>query len=233
LFCCGLVLCTTPACFSTFLSIYYRPYSSLKFLIFEYTSLLIFFANNLDYLINPSIPQQWFRMRAPIISENEVSIMVLCLLCSPSYTAVCIKNCSKSISVIKVAAVKNTIVPHAPTIVRNWSVHCPPLSAMFNSLHSSTNQEKHLCNQGSHHEKYRQFSLHKGSYHVQTSNQHFSLLAKMNGTQRRMLVSPWRIHYTYCGMPIGTSRAEATLNSENVKPIALAVIELCLTEGIS
>jgi len=37
----------------------------------------------------------------------------------------------------------------------------------------------------------------------------------------------------YCGMPKGTSRAEATLNSEKIKPVAVAVIELCLTEGIS
>ena len=34
-------------------------------------------------------------------------------------------------------------------------------------------------------------------------------------------------------MPEGTSRAEATSNSEKIKPVALAVIELCLTEGIS
>ena len=31
----------------------------------------------------------------------------------------------------------------------------------------------------------------------------------------------------------GTSRAEATLNSENIKPVTLVVIELCLSEGIS
>ena len=31
----------------------------------------------------------------------------------------------------------------------------------------------------------------------------------------------------------GTSQVEATLNSEKTKPIALAVIELCLSEGIS
>ena len=34
-------------------------------------------------------------------------------------------------------------------------------------------------------------------------------------------------------MPKGTSRAEATSNSEKIKPIALAVIELRLSEGIS
>ena len=35
------------------------------------------------------------------------------------------------------------------------------------------------------------------------------------------------------GMPKGTCRAEATSNSEKIKPIALAVIKLCLSEGIS
>jgi len=34
-------------------------------------------------------------------------------------------------------------------------------------------------------------------------------------------------------MPKGTSRAEMTLTSEKIKPVALAIIELCLTEGIS
>jgi len=34
-------------------------------------------------------------------------------------------------------------------------------------------------------------------------------------------------------MPKGTSRAEATSNSEKIKPVALAVIELRWSEGIS
>jgi len=34
-------------------------------------------------------------------------------------------------------------------------------------------------------------------------------------------------------MPKGTPQAEATSNSEKIKPVVLAVIELCLTEGIS
>ena len=33
-------------------------------------------------------------------------------------------------------------------------------------------------------------------------------------------------------MPKGTSRAEAMSNSEKIKPVALAVVELCLSEGI-
>ena len=34
-------------------------------------------------------------------------------------------------------------------------------------------------------------------------------------------------------MPKGTCQAEAKSNSEKMKPVALAVIELCLSEGIS
>ena len=37
----------------------------------------------------------------------------------------------------------------------------------------------------------------------------------------------------YCGMPKGTCQTKLTSNSEKIKPVALAVIELCLTEGIS
>jgi len=33
-------------------------------------------------------------------------------------------------------------------------------------------------------------------------------------------------------MAKGTSRAEATLNSKKIKPIALAIVELCESEGI-
>jgi len=71
-----------------------------------------------------------------------------------------IKNCSKSTSVIKVATMKNTMVPHAPVIVWNWSIHCPSLSAMFDLLHNSANQEvfeKYLCNKSSYYENYGQF----------------------------------------------------------------------------
>ena len=34
------------------------------------------------------------------------------------------------------------------------------------------------------------------------------------------------MHYMYCGMTIGISQTEATSNSEKIKPVALAVIEL-------
>jgi len=37
----------------------------------------------------------------------------------------------------------------------------------------------------------------------------------------------------YSGMEKGTSRAEATLNSKKIKPIALTIVELRESEGIS
>ena len=55
----------------------------------------------------------------------------------------------------------------------------------------------------------------------------------MNGTQRRTPVSPCRMHYMYCDMLKGMCLAEAMSNSEKIKPIALATIELHLSEGIS
>jgi len=64
-------------------------------------------------------------------------------------------------SVIKVATTKNTMVPHVPVIVWNWSIHSPSLSAIFDLLHSSANQElfeKHLCNKSSHYEKVQMIS---------------------------------------------------------------------------
>ena len=64
--------------------------------------------------------------------------------------------------------------------------------------------KKHFCNQGSHYEKYRQFPLYKGSHHMQPPNRHFLLSAKMNRTEKRILVSPRRMHCTYCGIPQGT-----------------------------
>jgi len=46
-------------------------------------------------------------------------------------------------------------------------------------------------------------------------------------------VSPLRMHCVYCGMPKGTSWAEAISNSEKIKPVALAIVELHQSEGIS
>jgi len=55
----------------------------------------------------------------------------------------------------------------------------------------------------------------------------------MKGTQKRALVSPWRMLCMYSGMVKGTSRAEVTSNSEKIKSVALAMVELRESGGIS
>ena len=45
-----------------------------------------------------------------------------------------------------------------------------------------------------------------------------------------MMCALYVLQYAY--MPQGTSQDEATSNSEKIKPIALAIIELCLPQGI-
>ena len=41
------------------------------------------------------------------------------------------------------------------------------------------------------------------------------------------------MHCTYCGMPKGMCSAEAISNSEKINPVALAIIELYLSDSIS
>ena len=63
------------------------------------------------HLCNPRIPKERNGATCPSYIndclKSEVSIMLCCRLCSACYTAVRIKNCSKSTSAIKVATVKN------------------------------------------------------------------------------------------------------------------------------
>jgi len=65
-----------------------------------------------------------------------------------------------------------------------------------------------------------------------SQNRDFSWWAEMNGKQRTAVVSPWKMHYMHSGMSKGTSPAEAKLNSEKIKPLALAIVELQESEGI-
>jgi len=37
----------------------------------------------------------------------------------------------------------------------------------------------------------------------------------------------------YCGMQEGTSRDEPMLNSEKIKPVALAIVELSISQSIA
>ena len=67
---------------------------------------------------------------------------------------------------------------------------------------------------------------HREAIALATTNQHLELSAKRNGTQRRTKVSALHV-LQYAKMN------KATLNSERIKPVALAIIELHLSEGIS
>ena len=96
---------------------------------------------------------------------------------------------------------------------------------MFNSLHCSINQElfeKHLCNQNIHYER---FPLQREAI---TCYCQIDIWDTKEDTGKSMKNALYVLQYAK-----STSWVEATLNNEKIKPVALAVIELCLSEGIS
>jgi len=87
----------------------------------------------------------------------------------------------------------HTTSPHAPW--KDASSRASML-AMFNALYSSSKLfEKNLCNQSSHYESYGQFLLRIEAIMRVLQNQPFLWWAKINRTQRKALVSPWRVHF--------------------------------------
>jgi len=167
-----------------------------------------------------------------VISESEVSITVLCLLLYVH--PVTQQYESRTVQKVRLynqsSHYENTMVLRALVVVWNWSIHCPSLSAMFDSLHSSTNQElfgKHLCNQGSHYGKCGQFLvMQRKPSHTTTKLTLFTVSKDEWNTKEDTGKSLKKMHCTYCDMSKGTSQAETMLNSEKIKPVALAVIEL-------
>jgi len=75
--------------------------------------------------------------------------------------------------------------------------------------------------------KIQLISVAKGSHHVTSWNRHIWLSAKI---QRKTLVSSWRMHCTYCGMP--KSIPFRLKWYETVKKIKPAILELCWSGGI-
>ena len=131
-----------------------------------------------------------------LIKVKHPLCFVISYPCSTCYTAVWVKNCLKSTSVIKVATMKITGSAAHPSILTiifyKWSI--------FYVVRIKT---YHLCNQGSCYEKWEWFPLHKGNHRVQPPYWHSGTL--------RTLASPWRMHCMYYGMP----QAEATSNNVN------------------
>jgi len=70
--------------------------------------------------------------------------------------------------------------------------------------------------------------------HMLLPNWHFSLSAKIDGTQRRALVSPWRMHCAYCGICqkalLGPKQYRTM---KKIKHIILAFVKLHLSVDIS
>jgi len=185
--------------------------------------------------MNPCIPHHKVP-RTSIISESEVSITVLCLLCSPCYTAVQINNCLKSTSAIKVATIKNTMVLRTPVIVWNWSIHCPSLSAVFDSLQSSKNQElfeKHLCNNSSHYEKYGRFLVTQRKPSRATTELTLFTVSKDEWNTKEDTGKSLKNALHVLRYAKRHLSGWSDVKSEKINPVALAAIELRWSEGIS
>ena len=103
---------------------------------------------------------------------------------------------------------------------------------MFTPLHSSTNQElfeKHVCDQSSHYEKYGRFLVTQRKPSRATTKLMVFAVSKDEwntkedtGTSLKNALHVLRL----------SKRHLATSNSEKIKPVALAVIELRYSEGI-
>ena len=123
--------------------------------------------------------------RASIITESEVSITVLHLLCSPRYTAIQIKTCLKGMSVIKVTTARNTIVQRVPQLLSETEVSITLLCQLCLTCYRAVQIKKCLKSTSvlkvATMKSTGNFSLRKGSHHVQPPNQRFSLSEKMNG----------------------------------------------------
>ena len=65
-----------------------------------------------------------------------------------------------------------------------------------------------------------------------TANQHLCSSAERNGEQRQALVEPWCKHWNCWGWQKGMSRDKVTRIREEIRPVALAISELCLSKGI-
>jgi len=67
---------------------------------------------------------------------------------------------------------------------------------------------------------------------VCTANHHLRGSGERNGAQRRTKVTMIQA-LELLQLAKGTSPDKATLNSKEIPPVAIAIIELCLSEGIS
>jgi len=121
---------------------------------------------------------------------------------------------------------KNTMVPHTPVIV--WSF---PFLVSYVQLvtqqYKSITLWKHLCNQGSHYEKCGWFAWDNFCYAKETiACNHQIMLFTISKDERNTEEDSDKSLKNALDVLRYAKRAEATSNSEIIKPVALAVIEL-------
>ena len=143
------------------------------------------------------------------------------LLCFVRYTGM------KSISAIHPAITENILVKCAPhiSICEGNSVSISAMANSFNNIISKELHEKCLID----------LYVLYWSHFVSTAIRHqpYRVVKERMGDQRGTKVAPWCKYCSSCGWWKSTSQDEVTLISEEVKSLALAVLELCLSEGIS
>ena len=93
--------------------------------------------------------------------------------------------------------------------------HYASITAMSNSFHNIISCKKGLCDL---------------LLHTPTTNCHFW---RIMGAQCGTKVAPWYKHCNWGGWWKGTSWDKETLINAEIKLVALAVLKLCLSEGIS
>jgi len=104
--------------------------------------------------------------------------------------------------------------PHAPVIsIIVWKEDVL-LPAMFDR-YTAVWINNYFCNQNSHYENHGRLLLWMEAIMCLPQNWHFLWWVKMNGTQKRALISPWRM-FMHRGMAKGTSWAEATLKKSSL-----------------
>jgi len=109
------------------------------------------------------------------------------------------------------------IAPHAPVIsIIILKVKCPRcfVAIYIQPIIQQYKSTTFLKRTSAINENYGQFPFQMEAIVCLPQNRHFSMWVKMNGTESRGLVSPWRMHCMYSGMTKGTFWAEAISNSK-------------------
>jgi len=177
------MLCTTPACFTTFwYTIVPTLVENSNFLVYLLSTFLEkIIMIMIILLVNPRISRHRVPQLYQLSSEKKT---LRCWLCSIHYTVLRINNCLKR-------------------------------------------------NQSSHYENYGWFPLQMEAITCIPQNWHFLWWAKMNGAQqRRVLVSPWRMHCMNSGIQKAPLGLKQCWTAKQIKPVSLAIVELRLSEGI-